>query len=110
MMAYRGIRGTCIASHTFLTPALNGREWLIPRPDRFTPGKEFEIWWAPGTVWTFRRTAASKIIIIIIITMFLHACGRENTTFLLQPEGGINSGSYLELVYSFRNSAEGRQY
>ena len=50
------------------------------------------------------------IIIIIIITMFSHACGKEKITFPPQPEGGTKFGSHSELVYSFRNSAEGLQH
>jgi len=40
-----------------LTSALDGGGWSMPRPGRFTPGKEpvlivQEVGWAPGQVWT----------------------------------------------------------
>ena len=51
--AQRGNRGIALS----LTSALDGGGWSIPRPGRFTPGKDpvltvYGAVWVPGTVWT----------------------------------------------------------
>jgi len=55
MKAYWGME---VYLHAFLTSALVVGEWLAPRPDRFTPGKEhlvpigWEAGWNSEPVWT----------------------------------------------------------
>jgi hypothetical protein len=42
----------------FLTSSLDGGEWSVSRPGRFTPGKDppvpigYKVGWAPKPVWT----------------------------------------------------------
>jgi hypothetical protein len=47
----------------FSTSVLGGGGWSVPRPGRFTPGKDpvpivHEAGWAPGPVWTCAKNLA----------------------------------------------------
>jgi len=50
------------------------------------------------------------MMIIIIIIMFSHAVEEKKHNFPDPVQGGTKPNSYSELVYSFRNSVEGRQH
>jgi hypothetical protein len=55
--------GVEVYLHGFLTPALDGSEWLISHPGHFTPRETATVTtaygavWAPEPVWTLWRKA-----------------------------------------------------
>jgi hypothetical protein len=48
----KAVRDSRIWNQSFLIVALEGSEWSIPRPGRFTPRKDEEDGWTPEPVWT----------------------------------------------------------
>jgi len=43
------------SAYAFLTSALDGGKWSVPRPGRFTAGTQrIDAGWAPEPIWTLR--------------------------------------------------------
>jgi hypothetical protein len=65
VQAMKAYGGAEVQFHSFLTTALNGDEWLTPRPVRFTPRERTTIpipqhaGWAAELVWVFWRREKS---------------------------------------------------
>jgi hypothetical protein len=84
--------GVEVYLYSFSISVLGGGGWSVPRPGRFTPGKDpvsivQEAAWAPGQVWTCAKNLAptgSCSYICILILFYLLSFGFQSD---LLPSG-----------------------